>query len=76
MKCSDKIFSKLSYFVVVNMLRILFLLHPQSASMSPAQRSAIENATVAFFSHVISCHPQNQHQFALVLCEVIRASGE
>ncbi len=43
--------------------------------MSNLQRSSIETATVTFFSNVISCHPENQHLFANVLCDVIRGQG-
>ena len=41
--------------------------------MSATQRSLIEGATVSFFTSAISCHPENQHLFANVLCDVIRA---
>ena len=44
-----------------------------SQVMTAVQRSLIEGATVSFFTSAISCHPQNQHLFANVLCEVIRA---
>ncbi len=44
-----------------------------SQVMSAAERSRIEGATVSFFARAISCHPRNEHLFANVLCEVIRA---
>ncbi|ELT93547.1 hypothetical protein CAPTEDRAFT_223860 [Capitella teleta] len=44
--------------------------------MSQSQRSAIESATVEFFCSVLACHPVSQVQFASVLCDVIRGSGQ
>ena len=46
-----------------------------SQVMTASQRAVIENESVEFFTQVINCHPINQHQFAQVLCEVIRGSG-
>ncbi|PNJ59096.1 BIRC6 isoform 2 [Pongo abelii] len=56
----------------------------RSASLSSAattglttqQRTAIENATVAFFLQCISCHPNNQKLMAQVLCELFQTSPQ
>ncbi|OWK10826.1 BIRC6, partial [Cervus elaphus hippelaphus] len=56
----------------------------RSASVSSAattglttqQRTAIENATVAFFLQCISCHPNNQKLMAQVLCELFQTSPQ
>ncbi|XP_033629629.1 baculoviral IAP repeat-containing protein 6-like isoform X3 [Asterias rubens] len=38
--------------------------------MTSQQRAAIESSTIAFFTQVISCHPNNQRLLAQVVCEV------
>uniref|UniRef100_A0A8C0J634 Baculoviral IAP repeat containing 6 n=1 Tax=Chelonoidis abingdonii TaxID=106734 RepID=A0A8C0J634_CHEAB len=42
--------------------------------LTTQQRTAIENATVAFFLQCISCHPNNQRLMAQVLCELFQSS--
>ncbi|XP_019627384.1 PREDICTED: LOW QUALITY PROTEIN: baculoviral IAP repeat-containing protein 6-like [Branchiostoma belcheri] len=39
-------------------------------------RTAIENATIAFFTAVMSCHKENQQLVSTVLCSVIRNRSE
>jgi hypothetical protein len=56
-------------------MRSLYLLQP-TVTISAGERSAIENATVEFFSQVISCHPNNQRTFARVLRAVISLSSK
>ncbi|XP_043914359.1 baculoviral IAP repeat-containing protein 6 isoform X2 [Protopterus annectens] len=46
------------------------------AGLTTQQRTAIENATVAFFLQCISCHPSNQRLMAQVLCELFRSSPQ
>uniref|UniRef100_A0A4W5N9T3 Baculoviral IAP repeat containing 6 n=1 Tax=Hucho hucho TaxID=62062 RepID=A0A4W5N9T3_9TELE len=68
---------------------LLFLLCHSSASAGGAsasssrgsglttqQRTAIENATVAFFLQCISCHPNNQRLMAQVLCELFQSAPQ
>ncbi|GAB1609836.1 baculoviral IAP repeat-containing protein 6-like isoform X2 [Argonauta hians] len=43
--------------------------------MTAEERAAIETVVITFFNQVISCHSQNQHLFAQVLCEVIKEQG-
>ncbi len=43
--------------------------------MTAEQRAAIETATIEFFTAVLSCHHDNQEQFANILCDVIRGQG-
>ncbi|XP_060789217.1 baculoviral IAP repeat-containing protein 6 isoform X8 [Neoarius graeffei] len=45
-------------------------------SLSTQQRTAIENATVAFFLQCISCHPSNQRLMAQVLCELFQSAPQ
>ncbi|KAJ8014186.1 hypothetical protein DPEC_G00037640 [Dallia pectoralis] len=40
------------------------------------QRTAMENATVAFFLQCISCHPNNQRLMAQVLCELFQSAPQ
>ncbi|XP_069464004.1 baculoviral IAP repeat-containing protein 6 isoform X2 [Ambystoma mexicanum] len=40
------------------------------------QRTAVENATVAFFLQCISCHPSNQILMAQVLCELFQSAPQ
>ncbi|XP_053159717.1 baculoviral IAP repeat-containing protein 6 isoform X2 [Hemicordylus capensis] len=44
--------------------------------LTTQQRTAIENATVAFFLQCISCHPNNQKLMAQVLCELFHSSPQ
>ncbi|XP_030643061.1 baculoviral IAP repeat-containing protein 6 [Chanos chanos] len=44
--------------------------------LSTQQRTAIENATVAFFLQCISCHPNNQRLMAQVLCELFQSAPQ
>ncbi|KYO23913.1 baculoviral IAP repeat-containing protein 6 isoform B [Alligator mississippiensis] len=44
--------------------------------LTTQQRTAIENATVAFFLQCISCHPNNQRLMAQVLCELFQSSPQ
>ncbi|XP_060609978.2 baculoviral IAP repeat-containing protein 6 isoform X2 [Anolis sagrei] len=46
------------------------------AGLTTQQRTAIENATVAFFLQCISCHPNNQRLMAQVLCELFHSSPQ
>uniref|UniRef100_A0A4X1TBG9 Dual E2 ubiquitin-conjugating enzyme/E3 ubiquitin-protein ligase BIRC6 n=1 Tax=Sus scrofa TaxID=9823 RepID=A0A4X1TBG9_PIG len=47
-----------------------------SSGLTTQQRTAIENATVAFFLQCISCHPNNQKLMAQVLCELFQTSPQ
>ncbi|XP_054979504.1 baculoviral IAP repeat-containing protein 6 isoform X9 [Sorex araneus] len=51
---------------------------PASAAtgLTTQQRTAIENAAVAFFLQCISCHPNNQKLMAQVLCELFQTSPQ
>ncbi|XP_055983998.1 baculoviral IAP repeat-containing protein 6 isoform X2 [Sorex fumeus] len=51
---------------------------PTSAppGLTTQQRTAIENAAVAFFLQCISCHPNNQKLMAQVLCELFQTSPQ
>ncbi|XP_066552631.1 baculoviral IAP repeat-containing protein 6 isoform X3 [Amia ocellicauda] len=44
--------------------------------LTTQQRTAIENATVAFFLQCISCHPNNQRLMAQVLCELFQSAPQ
>uniref|UniRef100_A0A3Q3LP29 Dual E2 ubiquitin-conjugating enzyme/E3 ubiquitin-protein ligase BIRC6 n=1 Tax=Mastacembelus armatus TaxID=205130 RepID=A0A3Q3LP29_9TELE len=67
---------------------LLFLLCHSSASatasasanagcgLTTQQRTALENATVAFFLQCISCHPNNQRLMAQVLCELFQSAPQ
>ncbi|XP_048340127.1 baculoviral IAP repeat-containing protein 6 isoform X2 [Sphaerodactylus townsendi] len=44
--------------------------------LTTQQRTAIENATVAFFLQCISCHPNNQRLMAQVLCDLFHSSPQ
>uniref|UniRef100_A0A3Q3KMW9 Dual E2 ubiquitin-conjugating enzyme/E3 ubiquitin-protein ligase BIRC6 n=1 Tax=Monopterus albus TaxID=43700 RepID=A0A3Q3KMW9_MONAL len=65
---------------------LLFLLCHSSATASAGasaagglttqQRTALENATVAFFLQCISCHPNNQRLMAQVLCELFQSAPQ
>uniref|UniRef100_A0AAV2JLI0 Dual E2 ubiquitin-conjugating enzyme/E3 ubiquitin-protein ligase BIRC6 n=1 Tax=Knipowitschia caucasica TaxID=637954 RepID=A0AAV2JLI0_KNICA len=44
--------------------------------LSTQQRTALENATVAFFLQCISCHPNNQRLMAQVLCELFQSAPQ
>uniref|UniRef100_F7FUX9 Dual E2 ubiquitin-conjugating enzyme/E3 ubiquitin-protein ligase BIRC6 n=1 Tax=Ornithorhynchus anatinus TaxID=9258 RepID=F7FUX9_ORNAN len=46
------------------------------SGLTTQQRTAIENATVAFFLQCISCHPNNQRLMAQVLCELFQSSPQ
>ncbi|KAI5102813.1 baculoviral IAP repeat-containing protein 6 isoform X13 [Silurus meridionalis] len=48
----------------------------RGSSLSTQQRTAIENATVAFFLQCISCHPSNQRLMAQVLCELFQSAPQ
>ncbi|NWH73789.1 BIRC6 protein, partial [Piaya cayana] len=47
-----------------------------ATGLTTQQRTAIENATVAFFLQCISCHPNNQRLMAQVLCELFQSSPQ
>uniref|UniRef100_A0A8P4KP11 Baculoviral IAP repeat containing 6 n=1 Tax=Dicentrarchus labrax TaxID=13489 RepID=A0A8P4KP11_DICLA len=47
-----------------------------SAGLTTQQRTALENATVAFFLQCISCHPNNQRLMAQVLCELFQSAPQ
>ncbi|KAG5831643.1 hypothetical protein ANANG_G00305900 [Anguilla anguilla] len=51
------------------------LLGPRGG-LTTQQRTAIENATVAFFLQCISCHPNNQRLMAQVLCELFQSAPQ
>lgn len=42
----------------------------QAGGLTTQQRTALENATVAFFLQCISCHPNNQRLMAQVCCYI------
>ncbi|XP_058880863.1 baculoviral IAP repeat-containing protein 6-like isoform X4 [Acipenser ruthenus] len=44
--------------------------------LTTQQRTATENATVAFFLQCISCHPCNQRLMAQVLCELFQSAPQ
>ncbi|XP_035388620.1 baculoviral IAP repeat-containing protein 6 isoform X8 [Electrophorus electricus] len=48
----------------------------RSSGLTTQQRTAIENATVAFFLQCISCHPNNQRLMAQVLCELFQSAPQ
>uniref|UniRef100_A0A8C9ZQ87 Dual E2 ubiquitin-conjugating enzyme/E3 ubiquitin-protein ligase BIRC6 n=1 Tax=Sander lucioperca TaxID=283035 RepID=A0A8C9ZQ87_SANLU len=48
----------------------------QAGGLSTQQRTALENATVAFFLQCISCHPNNQRLMAQVLCELFQSAPQ
>uniref|UniRef100_A0A3Q2D0E3 Baculoviral IAP repeat containing 6 n=1 Tax=Cyprinodon variegatus TaxID=28743 RepID=A0A3Q2D0E3_CYPVA len=48
----------------------------QSGGLTTQQRTALENATVAFFLQCISCHPSNQRLMAQVLCELFQSAPQ
>ncbi|XP_037398087.1 baculoviral IAP repeat-containing protein 6 isoform X3 [Pygocentrus nattereri] len=48
----------------------------RSNGLTTQQRTAIENATVAFFLQCISCHPNNQRLMAQVLCELFQSAPQ
>uniref|UniRef100_A0A3Q2XNE1 Baculoviral IAP repeat containing 6 n=1 Tax=Hippocampus comes TaxID=109280 RepID=A0A3Q2XNE1_HIPCM len=48
----------------------------QSGGLTTQQRTALENATVAFFLQCISCHPNNQRLMAQVLCELFQSAPQ
>ncbi|KAL6067514.1 hypothetical protein STEG23_018218, partial [Scotinomys teguina] len=47
-----------------------------TTGLTTPQRTAIENATVAFFLQCISCHPNNQKLMAQVLCELFQTAPQ
>ncbi|KAM6916345.1 dual E2 ubiquitin-conjugating enzyme/E3 ubiquitin-protein ligase BIRC6 isoform 2-T2 [Xenentodon cancila] len=48
----------------------------QAGGLTTQQRTALENATVAFFLQCISCHPNNQRLMAQVLCELFQSAPQ
>uniref|UniRef100_A0A8C1V3E6 Dual E2 ubiquitin-conjugating enzyme/E3 ubiquitin-protein ligase BIRC6 n=1 Tax=Cyprinus carpio TaxID=7962 RepID=A0A8C1V3E6_CYPCA len=48
----------------------------RSSGLTTQQRTAIENAAVAFFLQCISCHPNNQRLMAQVLCELFQSAPQ
>lgn len=44
--------------------------------LTTQQRTAVENASVAFFLQCISCHPGNQRLMAQVLCELFQSAPQ
>ncbi|CAB1312602.1 unnamed protein product, partial [Coregonus sp. 'balchen'] len=48
----------------------------RGSGLTTQQRTAIENATVAFFLQCISCHPNNQRLMAQVLCELFQLAPQ
>ncbi|XP_028983369.1 baculoviral IAP repeat-containing protein 6 isoform X2 [Betta splendens] len=48
----------------------------QEEGLTTQQRTALENATVAFFLQCISCHPNNQRLMAQVLCELFQSAPQ
>ncbi|XP_072565882.1 dual E2 ubiquitin-conjugating enzyme/E3 ubiquitin-protein ligase BIRC6 isoform X5 [Paramormyrops kingsleyae] len=48
----------------------------RGGGLTTQQRTAIENATVAFFLQCISCHPNNQRLMAQVLCELFQSAPQ
>ncbi|KAM4590981.1 dual E2 ubiquitin-conjugating enzyme/E3 ubiquitin-protein ligase BIRC6 [Odontesthes bonariensis] len=47
-----------------------------AGGLTTQQRTALENATVAFFLQCISCHPNNQRLMAQVLCELFQSAPQ
>uniref|UniRef100_H2L8M7 Baculoviral IAP repeat containing 6 n=1 Tax=Oryzias latipes TaxID=8090 RepID=H2L8M7_ORYLA len=56
--------------------RFLLASSGQTGGLTTQQRTALENATVAFFLQCISCHPNNQHQLSMVLCELFQSAPQ
>uniref|UniRef100_A0A8C8S4L7 Dual E2 ubiquitin-conjugating enzyme/E3 ubiquitin-protein ligase BIRC6 n=1 Tax=Pelusios castaneus TaxID=367368 RepID=A0A8C8S4L7_9SAUR len=56
--------------------RSTLLSSTSGTGLTTQQRTAIENATVAFFLQCISCHPNNQRLMAQVLCELFQSSPQ
>ncbi|XP_056669227.1 baculoviral IAP repeat-containing protein 6 isoform X17 [Monodelphis domestica] len=56
--------------------RSALLSSASGTGLTTQQRTAIENATVAFFLQCISCHPNNQRLMAQVLCELFQSSPQ
>uniref|UniRef100_A0A8D0H8S2 Dual E2 ubiquitin-conjugating enzyme/E3 ubiquitin-protein ligase BIRC6 n=2 Tax=Sphenodon punctatus TaxID=8508 RepID=A0A8D0H8S2_SPHPU len=56
--------------------RSTLLSSASGTGLTTQQRTAIENATVAFFLQCISCHPNNQRLMAQVLCELFQSSPQ
>ncbi|XP_074501768.1 dual E2 ubiquitin-conjugating enzyme/E3 ubiquitin-protein ligase BIRC6 isoform X2 [Sebastes fasciatus] len=48
----------------------------KAGGLTTQQRTALENATVAFFLQCISCHPNNQRLMAQVLCELFQSAPQ
>ncbi|KAM3863276.1 dual E2 ubiquitin-conjugating enzyme/E3 ubiquitin-protein ligase BIRC6 [Diretmus argenteus] len=48
----------------------------RAGGLTTQQRTALENATVAFFLQCISCHPNNQRLMAQVLCELFQSAPQ
>ncbi|XP_046884773.1 baculoviral IAP repeat-containing protein 6 isoform X4 [Hypomesus transpacificus] len=48
----------------------------RGGGLTTQQRTALENATVAFFLQCISCHPNNQRLMAQVLCELFQSAPQ
>ncbi|KAM4615408.1 dual E2 ubiquitin-conjugating enzyme/E3 ubiquitin-protein ligase BIRC6 [Polymixia lowei] len=48
----------------------------RAGGLTTQQRTALENATVAFFLQSISCHPNNQRLMAQVLCELFQSAPQ
>ncbi|XP_044308535.1 baculoviral IAP repeat-containing protein 6 isoform X5 [Varanus komodoensis] len=59
-----------------NSARPTLLSSASGTGLTTQQRTAIENATVAFFLQCISCHPNNQRLMAQVLCELFHSSPQ
>ncbi|KAL7987488.1 hypothetical protein Chor_006407, partial [Crotalus horridus] len=59
-----------------NSARPTLLTSTSGIGLTTQQRTAIENATVAFFLQCISCHPNNQRLMAQVLCELFHSSPQ
>uniref|UniRef100_A0A670XUJ7 Dual E2 ubiquitin-conjugating enzyme/E3 ubiquitin-protein ligase BIRC6 n=1 Tax=Pseudonaja textilis TaxID=8673 RepID=A0A670XUJ7_PSETE len=59
-----------------NSARPTLLTSASGTGLTTQQRTAIENATVAFFLQCISCHPNNQRLMAQVLCELFHSSPQ
>ncbi|XP_034964150.2 baculoviral IAP repeat-containing protein 6 isoform X3 [Zootoca vivipara] len=56
--------------------RSTLLSSASGTGLTTQQRTAVENATVAFFLQCISCHPNNQRLMAQVLCELFHSSPQ
>ncbi|XP_023819026.1 baculoviral IAP repeat-containing protein 6 isoform X2 [Oryzias latipes] len=56
--------------------RFLLASSGQTGGLTTQQRTALENATVAFFLQCISCHPNNQRLMAQVLCELFQSAPQ